>query len=266
MNITTLPVWSTPVSLANFGSEAKELNKQLVAEIFSEADLQKAPQEFWESKIGLEKRYPFHQILAESIERVCFAMMPKLGFGDHDFASILRVELWAQIHMRAGSYQAPQFIRNAVFAGYYYPTSGLQWNFADDPAQTAELYPDEEIDGDPLFRASDTPKPGDLILMDPAGTLKRLQLPDWVQEYPFFGNNFVLTPRQSQLVIFPNYIQHMLAPLTENDEMRLSIGFRLVSRTPETRSLTAEEQAGFEAAARDSATVEEVLPVPEGDA
>lgn len=231
----TIPCWSTPIILANFGADAAPLNKDLITDILREAEENDASATrsglfAWQSKGGLEKKYASFGTLAENIEATAFAVMPKLGFVGQDLKECFQVEeLWANIQMKPGAFHIPHIHGSGetLFSGVYYPTTGFHY---EEDGTLKPIHEKEDLEQDAEFLANSNPRPGDLMLFDPASSVKRQVIPEWVQRYPFYGSEFTLTPRQSQLIIFPNYIEHMVAPLTEANLMRMSISFCLTKR------------------------------------
>ena len=69
------------------------------------------------------------------------------------------------------------------------------------------------------------PESGDLVLFDPAAAEKRQVIPAFVKRYPYYGSEICVKPKKSHLVIFPNYLTHMVAPIDKDDFIRLSISF-----------------------------------------
>ena len=75
------------------------------------------------------------------------------------------------------------------------------------------------------LKASSVPESGDLVLFDPASSDKRQVIPAFVKRYPYYGSEICIKPKKSHLVIFPNYLTHMVAPITEKNFIRMSVSF-----------------------------------------
>lgn len=250
-NLKVLPLWSVPIALINFGEDMRPLNKDLIKDILAEADEHQASTRSginaWQSEGGLETKYDSFATMAHNIKQCVFSMLPNIGFAQFEgqYDELFEVkELWANIIYKPGGFHIPHIHGSGetLFSGVYYPTSGFTYEELPEFKLTP-LYPDEDLDEIPpnQFLANSNPKPGDLMLMDPAAGLKRQVIPEWVQRYPYYGTEFTLTPRQSMLIIFPNYIEHMVVPLTESNQMRMSISFCFTKRVGRDESQRASD-------------------------
>lgn len=228
-DIKTLPFFPTPVSFVNFSKQAVSLNKQLIADAFdyqskNESNKRTAVDGF-QSKSNLETLYESYDTLAKYIEKVIFTIVPKLGFKqDEDYSKYFGVNtLWVNILQKNGAFHMPHThgAGETIFTGVYYPTSGLR---ADN---RENYFMDEDLDSDVEWKASSTPDPGDLIIFDPAMDIKRQVYHPVLNynRYPYYGSEICVTPKQSNLIIFPNYLSHMVAPITRDNFIRMSISF-----------------------------------------
>jgi hypothetical protein len=171
----------------------------------------------------MDEKYESFAILRENIKNVLYSVLPNFGFayeGSYDEIFEFGM-LWANILTNRSAYHIPHIhgTGETLFSGVYYPTSGLNSN--NDDYYSNDDYEDVEI------RASSIPESGDLVLFDPAATQKRQVIPGFVKRYPYYGSEICIKPKQSHLVIFPNYLSHMVAPITQHDYTRLSVSFSL---------------------------------------
>lgn len=229
-DIQTYSFFSVPISIVSFGYSARELNKQLILDSFKEKNKNFGQERSsiggWQSKTTMEKEYESFNNLGENIKRTIFSTLPKLGFTleQSEYEKYFNVDsMWVNIHNGDAGFHMPHIHGNGttLFSGVYYPTSGL--------SMTMQERAGIDIEKTPQLRASSQPEPGDLILFDPAGDVKRQVIPDYVNRYPYYGSEICITPQQSTLVIFPNYISHMVAPVKDN-EYRVSISFSFTKK------------------------------------
>jgi hypothetical protein len=226
--IQTYNLFSVPVSLINLGSVACGLNNELVADVFNEINIMtsktRSAIDGWQSEGGMEKKYNSFDILRDSIEKSIFATLPRLGFvGDEPTLRkyMCVKDLWFNVLSSPGAFHVPHIHGSGetLFSGVYYPTSGLN-------TETREkLKRNEDLDSDIQIRASSEPLSGDLMIFDPAGDVKRQTIPSYVNRYPYYGSEICVTPRESMLVVFPAYLSHMVSPIRNVNETRISISF-----------------------------------------
>lgn len=226
-SIKTVPCFSIPISVANFGKDADYLNKCLVADSFKEQSIDSSSPSRsaingWQSTLGMETKYESFSMLCKNIQQVIYSLLPQYGF-THDVSqneSLFRCDsLWVNILTNRSAYHKPHIhgTGKTLFSGVYYPTSGL--NDVNE-----DYYPDEDW-GDVDFRASSSLSPGDLVIFDPMSVNKQQVAPKFVTRYPYYGYDIYVRPKKSHLVIFPNYITHMVTPIQQENYKRISISF-----------------------------------------
>lgn len=233
-DIKTIPFFPTPVSFANFGNNVIDLNKQLVSDAF---DYQSKNEGRKRTAIGgfqsfnnMENLYESYKTLAGYIEKSIFSILPKLGFAVvDDYTKYFNVNsLWVNILEKNGAFHMPHThgAGETLFTGVYYPTSGLR------PDTMKDYFIDEDLSVDMEWRASGRPEPGDLIIFDPAQDIKRQVYHPSIEQkrYPYYGSEICITPKQSNLVVFPNYLSHMVAPITRDNFVRMSISFAFTKK------------------------------------
>lgn len=224
--VKTMSFFPVPVTFANFGEDAKELNESLIADSFSEQAMNPIPAGRsavygWQSEGYMDEKYESFALLRENIKNVIYSLLPKYGFeyeGSYDDLFECGM-LWSNILTVESAYHMPHIhgTGETIFSGVYYPTSGLTHQHED-------FYPDEDYK-DVEIRASSIPHSGDLVLFDPAASEKRQVIPAFVKRYPYYGSEICIKPKKSHLIVFPNYLTHMVAPVVDKNYIRMSISF-----------------------------------------
>lgn len=224
--LKTFSLFPVPLSIANFGVEAKEMNESLIADSFSEQAMNPVPAgrsavNGWQSEGIMDEKYESFALLRENIKTIIYSLLPSYGYeyeGSYDDIFECGM-LWSNILTNESAYHMPHIhgTGETLFSGVYYPTSGLT-------SQHEDFYPEEDY-SDVELRASSVPESGDLILFDPASSDKRQVIPAFVKRYPYYGSEICIKPKKSHLVIFPNYLTHMVAPITEKNFIRMSVSF-----------------------------------------
>lgn len=215
--IETYQFFSVPVTVMNFGEDADELNERLIKDAINERNLNptaaRSAINGWQSEGGMENRYQSFFELRGYIKQVIESTLPSLGFVVTDYDNYFKCgDLWVNILEKTGAFHVPHIhgTGETLFAGVYYPMDYIT--------------NDESTD----LRASSVPEPGDLMLFDPASTEKRSATPQsLVNRYPFYGSEVCIRPRKGNLIVFPSYLSHMVAPLYGDNlpEQRISISF-----------------------------------------
>jgi len=214
------PLFASPFGYSNFGEENRELNKQLIKDINYDRSVDigksrsfKHNDASWQSFPTMETKYDSFEILREQIQYALKPIMKHSGF-EQEVVDNCKVEnLWANLIFDAGGYSTPHFHGSGrtLWSGVYYP-QGLEENDNLD-----EFKEEEWIQLG--FRKGD----GLLVLYDPAKVVKaQVYKPFETAEY--YGQEVTVVPRESLLVLFPNWMTHMVTPLTRK-ENRYSISF-----------------------------------------
>ena len=224
--LKTFSLFPVPLSIANFGVEAEEMNESLIADSFSGQAMNPMPAgrsavNGWQSEGVMDEKYESFALLRENIKTIIYSLLPSYGYdyeGSYDDIFECGM-LWANILTNESAYHMPHIhgTGETLFSGVYYPTSGLT-------PQHEDFYPEEDYN-DVELRASSVPESGDLVLFDPASSDKRQVIPAFVKRYPYYGSEICIKPKKSHLVIFPNYLTHMVAPITEKNFIRMSVSF-----------------------------------------
>lgn len=226
-SVRTIPLFSIPITLANFGEGAKFLNKQLIADSLKEMSLKpdnktRSAVGAWQSTSDMEERYESFSILSQNISKVICSTLAHYGY-THDQSlndELFKCEsLWVNILSDIGAYHRPHIHGTGatLFSGVYYPTSGLTHD-------NEEYYPDEDWSTNDIHTSSSASS-GDLVLFDPSSAIKSQVVPRHVTKYPYYGYDVFVKPKKSHLIVFPNYLSHMVAPITQSNFKRMSISF-----------------------------------------
>lgn len=218
-------IFKTPVAYINYGNEFKDLNKDLIRDIYDEkknyTQANRSGVGVWQSSLGIESRYESFNILRSNIDVGIKTWLPQIGYHGIDVNNkFVCRSLWANMMTEPGAFHLPHIHGSGqtVFSGVYWPTSGL--NEKGKP-----LFPEEKInEAEEDVFAQKKLNPGDLVFYDPAFAVKRQIIPKGVQDHEFYGGSIVVRPRESKLVIFPNYLTHMVVPFTKK-QTRISISF-----------------------------------------
>lgn len=225
--IKTLPIFSIPLTTVNFGKEAEPLNRDLIEDSFKEQKenpitRQRSAIGGWQSDSFLERKYESFALLRDSIKKCIYSILPSYGYSLEPKLfdeKLICDSLWVNILTNRSSFHMPHIhgTGTTLLTGVYYPTSGLT-------PEGKDYYEDEDYE-DVELRATNTPKSGDVVFFDPAACEKRQVIPEYVNRYPYYGSELCIQPKHSHLVIFPNYLTHMVAPITIDNFHRMSISF-----------------------------------------
>lgn len=219
-DIKTHLFFPVPVHIVNFGQDAEEMNSALIRDI--EKEREETPTQTrsaikgWQSNGLMEEKYESFNELRYFINQVFLNTLPKIGYEKIDLESqFVCKEFWANVLVDAGAFHVPHIhgTGETLFAGVYYPMD--------------YLHGEEE---GPDIRASSVPQSGDLVLFDPASTEKRSVIPGNVDRYPYYGSEICIRPRKGNLIIFPSYLSHMVAPLWRTGITRMSISFSYMKK------------------------------------
>jgi len=213
-----LQIFPTPVSFGMLGNKTKELNRQLVKDIWHNIENSPAPpNRAGVNDIGtspnLEKHYESFQILSKHIEEWIKPSIAKAGFRIKD----VKVHtLCGKVYKDPTAYSMPHsHSAQQYWTGVYYPTYGIidgEWQHADKDLD-AEL---------PLVESLSNPRPGSIVLLDPIECIKVSSLgpaaysdfngKSVVDRYPNHGHPICMTPSESAILLIPTFLPHMVTP------------------------------------------------------
>jgi hypothetical protein len=225
------PLWSVPLGWANLGEDFRELNKKLIEDIETERELDNSGRggtfgnsnNCWQSQNTMEHRYESFAQLVPSIARVAQPVMHKSGLPKDVTANV--ANLWANVVFNRGGYSFPHThgVGDTLWSGVYYP-KGLH-----------DIENLDELDVTETF-AHGVKNDGGILVLRDSNVSKELieaetDTPHWT-----YDRNFSVIPRESLLVLFPCWLEHMVTP-TQNDDKRYSISFGIFRHS---QGLTAD--------------------------
>ena len=226
MDINFRPIFPTPMGYANFGNEAKDLNKQLVKDIddcmskhtgkdrtFRKND------SGWQSPNSMEDMYESFERLRGLIDAAARPVLGHSGVSDGILPQMQTEGLWANVCFDVGGYSRPHVhgAGRSLWSGVYYPQGLEEVDDLDDFEENQTIMPG--------FQKGD----GLLVLLDPSKTTKGLLLTDF-NSREFYGGEVSVFPRESLLILFPVWVMHMVTPLTTKTK-RYSISFSIQKPT-----------------------------------
>ena len=229
------PLWPTPFGWANFGEDYRELNKRLVDDIETERSRDNEGKRGtfgnndlgWQSKNTMENRYKSFDELVPAISSIASVLMKESGIQSNEGVNVRN--LWGNMILGKGGYSFPHTHGNGdtLWSGVYYPKGAEEVENLDElDASDSNNFCHHAMRGG-----------GKLVIRDSniAKQLVKAQTPQSSRPY---DRNFSVNPRESLLVLFPDWVEHMVTP-TENDVKRYSISFGIF-RKPEKRSTGQE--------------------------
>jgi len=227
------PLWPTPFGWANLGEDYRELNKRLVNDMETEMELDSLGNGGtfynnnlgWQSKNAMEKKYTSFAQLVPTISAVATALMGKSGVRSNEGSNVKN--LWANVILGQGGYSFPHThgYGDTLWSGVYYP-KGLE-----------DIENLDELDVGENLSHGIKQGGGNLIIRD-SNISKVLVQAESYNASDIYERNFSITPRESLLVLFPAWVEHMVTP-TDNDVKRYSISFGIF-RKPEIKSTGPE--------------------------
>jgi hypothetical protein len=227
-NVTPLDLWPCPIGLFNAGEGVRELNKLLVKDAFEEKTKERnrpsrTGVDVWQSSNTLQDKYESFQQLQQILGGAVFAMMARCGYKEEDLPKHAVTSLWANITESNYGFHQPHIHGDGkcVWTGVYYPANMI---YKDGPVYCEDL--DKPIVD--LLRPTSEPKPGDLIMYDPARIAKRAATPSYVDRYPYYAQEFCFTPREGACVLFPAWLEHSTSPHGFLGGTRMSISFAVL--------------------------------------
>lgn len=229
-----LQIFPIPITFGTLGNQTRELNKQLVSDMWKEYNNKPKLQGRSGSAVisagsnGMENRYDSFKQLATLLEEWVYPSIQKHGMS---ISSTKIVDMSAKIiNDPVGFHMPHSHTCNYFWTGVYYPTTGIrngEW-----------LSQNEDLDNMPVIESTTVPKPGNIVFLDPIENIKTTLLADgaynskpdgssYVNRYPLHGLPISMTPRESACALFPAYLSHMTAPTRENNFERYTIPFHV---------------------------------------
>tara|TARA_R110001592_G_scaffold354928_1_gene654986 strand:- start:702 stop:1535 length:834 start_codon:yes stop_codon:yes gene_type:complete len=222
------PLWPTPFGWSNLGEKYRDLNKRLIADIETERNSDEGKRGTfttgannnlgWQSKNTMEHKYKSFAELVKVIHSVATPLMHKSGLPTELSAHV--ENLWANVILGKGGYAFPHTHGqgDTLWTGVYYP-KGLE-----NVENLDEMGGFEDGHGG-TFSYGNNGVGGSLVIRDQNHSKELVKAPPpYNRTGKVYDRNFSVKPRESLLVLFPAWVEHMVIP-TDNDEKRYSISF-----------------------------------------
>ena len=225
MNITRIDAFSIPIFFATFGEVSRTLNKALVDDIFKDMDSRPTEMrsgiDIFQTKTDMESRYDSFNELKTIMDKALKFMAKSIGMPNgttntHSF--------WGNVCESSYGFNMPHsHLVGSLFSGVYFPSSGIE--FKD--GEYVSVSDEQNLDTPVEIKSTSTPDPGGLILLDPLEFCKSALVDNNCERYPYWGLPYNITPKEGTLVVFPNYLPHMVAPTRKENFTRVSIAFNI---------------------------------------
>ncbi len=224
-NINCADLFPVPIVIDNFGESARELNRRLMRDIHIEMEENNssASRSFvsaWQSAADLENKYDSFLELKQHIETSAATYLAQIKFTD--VSSVKCAGLWANcISTNTGHSMYHIHGSGMVIAtGVYYPVSL--------PA-SGQSTKENLDDFNPQLIFKETGVGGELVIYDPSYIVKRQVIKP--PESRYYEALKVISPRESVLILFPQYLPHSVEPLLDSQSRRYSISFTIEKGT-----------------------------------
>ena len=226
MKTVHLDLFPTPFSVINLGENSRTLNKQILDMIFEENQTSKNQLRsgvgVWQSETGLEDKYPIFNHLKKMFFDTSKNSLAKAGYKDN-YDDYLEIgDFWINYNDTPYAYHTPHIhgTGNAIFSGVYYPSSGI--------LNGEHISANQNLNDPPEIMASSQPKPGNIVFLDPAAAIKgQVYAGEHLNRYPYYGLEVCIEPREGLLVLFPQWLQHLVTPTEKEGFIRTSLAFNI---------------------------------------
>jgi hypothetical protein len=227
MKPINLDLFAVPISVINLGEQSRLFNQNVLMQIDQirkdEQSQLRTGVGVWQSSPNLEKRYPWINVsLPEYFFSLSLDYIKKAGLTG-DISSYMKCEdFWINYNESPYAYHAPHIHGkgDTMFSGVYYPSSGI--------LNGEHISEKQNLNAPVEIISSGQPKPGSLVLLDPASAIKSQVHPgEKLNRYPYYGLEICITPREGVLVLFPHYLQHLVTPTETPGFIRTSVAFNI---------------------------------------
>ena len=217
------PLWAIPFGYTNFGESLRNLNKQLISDIENEKEHNPSEKRTfakndcgWQSSLRMENKYESFEELRKLIHLYSLGTIHASGVSRD--VSISVGSLWANMIFARGGWSNPHIhgSGDTIWSGVYYPKGVTEVENLDE--FISEEYLTYGIN-----------KTGGSLLIKDLNISKKIITVKLDHEH-YYGTNFSVIPRESLLVLFPAWVEHMVTPTTD-DSKRYSISFGIVRKT-----------------------------------
>lgn len=225
MDIMNLDLFPIPVTVINLGEKSRQLNKSLLEAIKKEKELTSPEKRsgigVWQSHTKLEDRHEQFKQLQTTFFDYFKPYLRRVGYTKCVLEDCFVLEeFWANYNNSPHAYHMPHIHGdgNTLFSAVYFPTSGFQDGVA--------LSDTQDLDSKVKIVAKSQPEPGSLVLLDPSCSLKTAVTDSKnLYRYPYYGMEISVVPREGVMVMFPQYLSHLVTPTEKAGFERYSIAF-----------------------------------------
>jgi len=212
-------LFPVPFLIDNFGESARDLNRALISDIDRAMEAQPVPAtrsfvSAWQSQSGLEQKYESFSKLQRLIDLSAQTYLRHIKYSD---ASAARCAgLWANYIAGKGGHSGYHIHGSGrvIATGVYYPASLIE---------NGKSREEDLDDFDPARIFAETGVGGELIVYDPSYAIKRQIIKPQGSHY--YDGLKEISPRESLLVVFPQYLPHSVDPLLQDGIERYSISY-----------------------------------------
>lgn len=220
-NINCADLFPVPLVIDNLGESARELNQRLMDDIHLEMEqegtsVSRSFVSAWQSESGLEQKYASFLELQKHIEACAVTYLAHIKYADP--SPVACAGLWANCISGIGGHSMYHIHGSgAVIAtGVYYPATLIK----DGESDKEDL---DDFNPQSIFR--ETGVGGELVIYDPSYVIKRQVIRPSRSHY--YEALKTISPRESLLVLFPQYLAHSVEPLLDEQLKRYSISFTI---------------------------------------
>jgi len=212
-------LFPVPLLIDNFGESARDLNRALISDIDREMEAKPVPASrsfisAWQSQSGLEQKYESFSKLQRQIQLSAQTYLQHIKYSDASAASC--AGLWANYVSGKGGHSGYHIHGSGrvIATGVYYPASLIE---------NGKTRQENLDDFDPTAIFVRTGVGGELIVYDPGYAIKRQIIKPQGSQY--YDGLKQISPRESLLIVFPQYLPHSVDPLLEDGIERYSISY-----------------------------------------
>jgi hypothetical protein len=224
VTVTNLDLFPIPFSVFNLGEQTRETNKKLLDCIYDEKkNYPISPERSniggWQQTTDLKETYKDVNDFAQYVLSLAKQNLSRIGYTGNLDEQVKMGPVWANITDNPSSVHLPHIhgFGDTILSIVYYPSSGFQ-----DGVSISES---QNLNDPPNIYAAQRPNPGDIQFQDPAYISKRQVFNNKVKRYPYYCLEMCVTPREGLLIMFPNYLPHLVTPTCKPGFTRISMTF-----------------------------------------
>lgn len=211
-----------PVGIKNLGEESRELNKQIIKEIYKLKEIEnsktRSGKNLFQTGADLHTRSDFFNELCGVFFNHMKPYLESVGINDPDINCEID-GLWFNYNNSPHAFHIPHIHGSGktLFSGVYYPSSGI--------LDGKELSDDQNLNENVNFETKVDIKPGSIVLLDPSFVAKTTVLADFIKRKPYYLQQVCLEPKAGTLLLFPAYLPHYVVPTQKENLERFSLVF-----------------------------------------